>query len=101
MKELGVTLSTPPIQQRIGIVAGHWGNDSGAVCTDGLTEVETNLRIASLVKEYLNAEGIEVDLLQEFDRKLYQYRAIALVSIHNDSCDYLGDTATGYKSVRQ
>lgn len=89
--------STPPIQQRIGIVAGHWGNDSGAVCPDGTTEVETNLRIASLVKEYLNAEGIEVDLLQEFDRKLYQYRAIAVVSIHNDSCDYVGDTATGYK----
>lgn len=88
---------TPSARDRVGLVAGHWGNDSGAVCPDGLTEVELNLRIASLVKEYLNAEGIEVDLLQEFDRSLYQYRAIALVSIHNDSCEYYGDSATGYK----
>jgi len=83
----------------IGIVAGHWGNenDPGAVCSDGLTEVETNLKIASFVQQQLIAEGFEVDLLQEFDENLFQYQALALVSIHNDSCDFINSEATGFK----
>jgi N-acetylmuramoyl-L-alanine amidase len=60
---------TPGPKPRIGIVAGHWGNDSGAVCADGLTEEKVNLRIATLVQQYLIAEGYEVDLLQEFDKR--------------------------------
>jgi N-acetylmuramoyl-L-alanine amidase len=88
---------TPLPQKRIGIVAGHWGNDSGAVCPDGLTELDLNLRIATLVKQYLIEEGFTVDLLQEFDPRLNQYSAMALISIHNDSCDYINDEATGFK----
>jgi N-acetylmuramoyl-L-alanine amidase len=82
---------------RIGIVAGHWKNDSGAVCPDGLTEQSVNLKIATLVQQKLTAEGYTVDLLAEFDERLTQYKAIALVSIHNDSCDYINDQATGFK----
>jgi N-acetylmuramoyl-L-alanine amidase len=82
---------------RIGIVAGHWGNDSGSVCADGLTEMSVNLEIASIVQQNLVAEGYEVDLLQEFDDNLYEYQALALVSIHNDSCEYVNDEATGFK----
>jgi N-acetylmuramoyl-L-alanine amidase len=82
---------------RIGIVAGHWKNDSGAVCSNGLTEEQVNLRIASLVQSKLTAEGFQVDLLEEFDSRLSQYKAIALVSIHADTCDFLNDSATGYK----
>ncbi len=88
---------TPPATMPIGIVAGHWGNDSGAVCSDGLTEQEVNLRIATLVKQYLVNEGYQVDLLQEFDKKLFEYQGLALVSIHNDSCEYINDEATGFK----
>ena len=84
-------------KQKIGIVAGHWGNDSGAVCPDGLTEQEVNLDIASRVQQQLIAAGYDVDLLQEFDPKLTEYQALALVSIHNDSCDYINDEATGFK----
>ena len=87
----------PQAQPRIGIVAGHWGNDPGAVCPDGLTEVEVNLNVATKVKENLNALDIDVDLLKEFDPKLNDYQAIALVSIHADSCDYINDQATGFK----
>ena len=82
---------------RIGIVAGHWKNDSGSVCDDGLTEQEVNLKIATLVQQKLEAEGYTVDLLSEFDDRLSQYKAIALVSIHNDSCQYINDDATGFK----
>ncbi len=81
----------------VGIVAGHWGNDSGAVCPDGLTEAEVNLEIATRVKENLEAQGFEVDLLQEFDERLTQYRALALVSIHTDSCQFVNTEATGFK----
>jgi N-acetylmuramoyl-L-alanine amidase len=89
-------------QIRIGIVAGHSGNDSGAVCVDGngnvtLTEADVNLEIAALVQQQLTQEGYQVDLLREFDSRLNGYRALAVVSIHNDSCEYVNDQATGFK----
>lgn len=94
-----VELPTPTAspRPRIGLVAGHWGNDSGAVCADGLTEVEVNLDIATLVQNILVKEGYDVDLLKEMDPRLAEYRALALVSIHNDSCDFVNDQATGFK----
>lgn len=87
----------PSSSGRIGIVAGHWGNDSGSVCADGLTEMEVNLRIATLAQDLLLKEGYDVDVLKEFDPRLTEYTAQALVSIHNDSCDYVNDQATGFK----
>jgi N-acetylmuramoyl-L-alanine amidase len=89
--------STPSPRPRIGLVAGHWGNDSGSVCADGLTEAEVNLKIATLVQSMLTKEGYDVDLLKEFDPRLTEYKALALVSIHNDSCDYINAEATGFK----
>ena len=84
---------------RIGIVVGHWGvnNDPGAVCPDGLTELQVNQEVATRVQQTLISEGFDVDLLREFDPKLEGYRALALVSIHADSCQYINDQATGYK----
>jgi len=87
--------SLPPT--RIGIVAGHYGNDSGSVCSDGFTEMEANLKIATLVVQKLKVLGYTVDLLEEFDLRLDLYAGLALVSIHNDSCDYINDEATGFK----
>lgn len=95
-------LQTSQPQLRIGIVAGHSGNDSGAVCRNNngevtLTEADVNMKIASLVQKQLVDLGFQVDLLNEFDTRLNGYRAVALVSIHNDSCDYINDEATGFK----
>jgi N-acetylmuramoyl-L-alanine amidase len=95
-------VTTPQPQLRIGIVAGHSGNDSGAVCYDkdgqaDLKEADLNLEIADLVQENLMAQGFQVDLLNEFDTRLNGYRAVALVSIHNDSCEYVNEEATGFK----
>ena len=97
----GAPLVAPP-QLRIGIVAGHSGNDSGAVCYDGngnvtLTEADVNLKIAAIVQQQLTQKGFQVDLLREFDTRLNGYRALAIVSIHNDSCEYINDQATGFK----
>jgi N-acetylmuramoyl-L-alanine amidase len=88
---------TPRPRPRVGIVAGHWGNDSGTVCADGLTEDQVNLEIATLVKERLNEEGFDVDLLGEFDDRLRGYDALALISIHADSCKFIDLNATGFK----
>ncbi|MEX2161336.1 MAG: N-acetylmuramoyl-L-alanine amidase [Anaerolineales bacterium] len=91
---------TPRPRPLIGIVAGHSGGaDPGAVCPDGLTEVTINLEVATRVKEQLSAAGFDVDLLEEFDERLNDYQALALVSIHADTCDFIDDNATGFKVV--
>jgi len=93
-----VVVNNPtPETALIGIVSGHWKNDSGAVCTDGLTEEQVNLQIATLVQQKLIAEGYKVDLLEEFDDRLSQYKAMALISIHADTCDFISTEATGFK----
>lgn len=94
--------STPDLEEmasweNIGIVAGHYGSDPGAVCPNNVTEAELNLEIATLVQKMLTDQGYEVDLLEEFDSRLWGYQAAALVSIHLDSCQYINDQATGYK----
>ena len=62
-----------------------------------LTEADVNLEIAALVQKQLTEIGYQVDLLREFDTRLNGYRALAIVSTHNDSCDYVNDQATGFK----
>jgi len=89
--------ATPLPAPRIGIVAGHMGFDPGSVCEDGLQEADVNRVIAALVQQKLTDAGYQVDLLNEFDDRLQGYQALALVSIHNDSCSYVNDDATGFK----
>ena len=97
-------LPTEHAALRIGIVAGHSGlhrtsglPDPGAVCPDGLTELDVNLSIAQEVVVMLQQAGFQVDLLEEFDDRLEGYRAVAIVSIHADSCLPINDQATGFK----
>ncbi len=89
--------STPPPHQRIGIVVGHWGQDDGASCPDGLKEVQVNLAIASRVQKMLTDNNFEVDLLEEYDERLDGYEAMILVSIHADTCVFTDLGATGFK----
>ncbi len=82
---------------RIGLVSGHHGNDSGAVCKDGLTEAQVNYDVANRVAVEMRQRGYRVDVLDEFDPRLNNYRALLLLSIHADSCDYINEEATGFK----
>jgi N-acetylmuramoyl-L-alanine amidase len=82
----------------VGIVAGHHGYDSGAVCPDGLQEASINLDVASRVVAILQFEGYDAELLSEFDDKLPNYQADAFVSIHSDSC--VVPDASGFKVAR-
>ncbi len=91
-------LSTPSqANPTIGIVVGHLGFDSGAICADGLTEVDVNLKVATQVQKMLGMYNYQVHLLEEFDPRLEGYYATILLSIHADSCVYINDQATGFK----
>lgn len=97
--------SPEPRELRVGIVLGHSGinpatgeEDPGSVCQDtGLTELQVNREIGLRTAQALEAAGLTVDVLEEFDQRLFEYRAVALVSIHADSCTPINDQATGYK----
>jgi N-acetylmuramoyl-L-alanine amidase len=96
----GPTVSPTPKPARVGILAGHYGpeNDPGAVCPDGLREVDINLAVAELVVATLRQRGYEVDLLEEYDDRLHAYQADAFLSIHSDACDI--PEASGFKVAR-
>lgn len=94
------TTETTPGPPLIGIVVGHWGSDQGAVCPDGLTEVEVNLDVAQRVVKTLKDLGYQAELLEEYDPRLENYQADALISVHADSCEpYPNATppASGFK----
>ncbi len=94
--------ATPQINLHVGLVVGHWGHgdDVGAVCSEslgGYKEVDINYTIADLTRQYLESEGIQVDMLQEFDANLNGYKSNGLISIHADTCEYIPELGTGFK----
>ena len=94
-------VATPKWNYRIGIISGHRGSDSGAICTDErgrvlLQEVDINFSVATRVVANLKAENYTVDLLDESDPRIDNYQADALVSIHANTCQDFGELVTGY-----
>lgn len=96
---------TPNWLQRIGIVSGHRGPnptspgadpDPGALCLDGLAEVDVNFDVARRVVRDLRGRGYTVDLLDEFDPRLNDYQAAALVSIHANTCQPFTERVSGF-----
>lgn len=81
----------------IGLIAGHRAFDSGTSCDDGLTEVEITDSVSERVAEELRLTDIDAETLDEFDPRLENYSATALISIHVDSCEFINEFATGYK----
>lgn len=91
--------ATPtPHVPRVGVIAGHYGSDSGALCEDGLQEVDINVDVAKQVVTLLAMRGWDAQLLEEFDARLDGYKADALLSIHADSCGFPGKS--GFKIAR-
>ena len=100
-------VQTPHWLQRIGVVSGHRGRsdtgarDPGAVCEDEygnsiLEEADINFAVATRVVANLEAMNYAVELLDEFDPRLNNYRADALVSIHANTCYDFGEYVSGY-----
>ncbi|MDE2858940.1 MAG: N-acetylmuramoyl-L-alanine amidase [Chloroflexota bacterium] len=104
MADTGATptpVATPNWHYRIGIISGHRGQDSGAVCEDEygypvLQEVDINFSVAQRVVAKLKAENFTVDLLDENDPRLDNYQGVALVSIHANTCYDFGEFVSGY-----
>jgi N-acetylmuramoyl-L-alanine amidase len=95
------TPAPPPNQ--VGILAGHWKYDTGAVCADGLREVDITTDVAIRVRNILETAGITAEVLPEHDpahpqAPLLGYRAKALVAVHADVCDLPG--YSGFKVAR-
>lgn len=59
----------------IVIDAGHGGVDPGKVGVNGELEKDINLKIALLLKQFLQAEGIETVMTRETDEGLYDENA--------------------------
>lgn len=86
--------------KNIGVVSGHAGFDSGAVCTNTkgevtLTEAEVNAKIAGIVAKRLRRAGADVTILDEYDPRLAGLRVDVLLSLHSDSCI----DASGFKAA--
>jgi N-acetylmuramoyl-L-alanine amidase len=86
--------------QRIAIISGHAGSDSGAVCetADGtvtLQEVDVNADVARRAADRLRRAGADVIILEEYDDALAGLESDVLLSIHADSCI----DASGYKAA--
>jgi len=60
--------------QTVVIDAGHGGNDPGKVGINGALEKDINLAIALKLRDYLEAEGVEVVMTREEDKGLYAER---------------------------
>lgn len=78
----------------VALDPGHGGNDPGAIGVNGVYESTVNLRIAALVKQRLEAQGVRVVILRTGNttlslddrRKLArQSGADLFVAIHNNS----------------
>ncbi|MBI5304698.1 MAG: N-acetylmuramoyl-L-alanine amidase [Chloroflexi bacterium] len=97
-----LTLTPTPMPPPIALLAGHSGGaDTGAICPDGLREVDINVDIANRTKLFLEARGYQVEVLAEFDRRLNatkrDYTPRVFLAIHADSCIMY---ASGYKVAR-
>ena len=84
----------------IGILPGHYGFDSGYQCGPDLNfvkEADVNLRIGVMVRDYLEMQGYTVNFMHEFDPKLTNYTALALISIHTNNCNTGNNTSSGFQ----
>ena len=95
-----LTLNTPtPEKDTVALISGHAGYDSGAICGDSnaptLVEAEVVAHIAGLVQLELEAAGLDVMLLEEYDTRLDRLDADVLLSLHADSCI----AASGFKAA--
>lgn len=93
--------STPDLPL-VALLAGHSGGaDPGAVCPDGLREVDVTSDVAQRARTILEARGYRVDILAEFDPRLNSakrdYAPRVFLAIHADSCVKY---ASGYKVAR-
>ena len=90
-----------PASVHVGIQIGHYKHDEGNTCPDGIKEVDVDYVIASKVQALLATTGVNVDMLDEYDLKLLNYKSDVLVSIHTGSCTDASAAVSGFKIANQ
>jgi N-acetylmuramoyl-L-alanine amidase len=96
------TITPTPEPPPIALLAGHsGGSDPGAMCPDGLREVDVTTDVAQRAKTILQSRGYRVDILAEYDTRFNgvdrAYSPRAFLAIHADSCVAY---ASGFKVAR-
>lgn len=81
----------------IGLLAGHWLDNPGEVCLDGLIEADVNEDIANRTAQVLREQGYEVDVFPEFDIELLNYQSAAFIAIYAGSCAESPLPPSGFK----
>ena len=81
----------------IGLLAGHWQNEPGEVCSDGLIEADVNQAIAAHVSQTLTDMGYKVDIFPEYDLALLNYKSAIFVAIYSGSCSDSPLPPSGFK----
>jgi hypothetical protein len=81
----------------IGILSGHWQDNPGEVCSDGLIEADTNQAISARVTQTLTDMGYKVDIFPEYDLALLNYHSAAFVAIYSGSCNESPIPPSGFK----
>jgi N-acetylmuramoyl-L-alanine amidase len=93
-QNVALPVPVPVVNDRVAIISGHAGYDSGAICVDEngettITEAEVSADIAQRAAGMLRRDGTE------YDPRITNLEVDALISLHADSCI----AASGYKAA--
>ncbi len=88
---------TEDTASHIGILAGHWQDNPGEVCSDGLIEADVNQALASRTAQTLTDMGYNVDIFPEYDMALLNYQSSVFVAIYSGSCSDNPQPPSGFK----
>jgi hypothetical protein len=88
---------TEDATDHIGILSGHWQDNPGEVCSDGLIEADVNQALATRVSQTLTDMGYKVDVFPEYDLSLLNYHSAVFVAIYSGSCADSPQPKSGFK----
>lgn len=88
---------SPAPTVRVGIHSGHYKHNEGNVCPDGIREVDVAYVIANKTSMLLAVSDITVEILNEYDLRLINYKADALISIQTGGCTDTSAAISGFK----
>jgi N-acetylmuramoyl-L-alanine amidase len=96
-EQKSLTAEDTDTTDHIGLLAGHWLDNPGEVCLDGLIEADVNKDITNRTAQNLREQGYQVDVFPEYDIALLNYQSAAFVAIYAGSCEESPLPPSGFK----